>query len=140
MTLPAVGTDPRSVWPSKLNAHIAALAARVETLGGGAMTAPLPVIGNSEDTWGAMLNAYLTEMDGRVTTVESGGSGYDVGGYGDVYGDGTVVPSGAYTVTSNGLYKPNTGIIGWGALENTNIDLVETLTNRIVVLEEAMGE
>jgi hypothetical protein len=62
--------------------------------------------------------------------------GYDLGRYGDIYGDGATVPSGAYTLTAHGYFKkPNPAIVGWGGLENENLDAVEVMINKIIALE-----
>jgi len=138
-SLPTIGESP-STWPTKLNAYIAALTARVMALGGDPMTLPLPTVGDSEDAWGAILNDYLTELDSRVVTVESGsvGVGYDLGLYGDTYGSGTIVNSGAYELTAHSYFKkPNYAVVGWGGLFNENLDAVESMINKIIALEAA---
>jgi hypothetical protein len=37
----------------------------------------------------------------------------------------------------NGLIKPDYATVGWGGLENANLDTIETLIGRIVALEAA---
>ena len=39
------------------------------------MTAPLPVVGGSTDTWGTLLNEYLIEIEARISALESGVGG-----------------------------------------------------------------
>lgn len=75
----------------------------------------------------------------KVTLVEPAGpqgSGYDIGGYGEIYGDDTPVPETAYTLTAHGYFKkPHPAIVGWGGIMAENLDTVEVLTNKIIALE-----
>jgi hypothetical protein len=81
---------------------------------------------------------YDTNLVGTlVVSTASAESGFDLGGYGDTYGSNTAVASGAYTTTMNGLIKPDYATVGWGGLENANLDTIETLIGRIVALEAA---
>jgi hypothetical protein len=78
--LPIPYLDSRKVGFVKLNAYLTDLAAQVEALGGGSMTAPLPIVGDSEDTWGDLLNTYLTELEGRIATTAASGGGFPIYG------------------------------------------------------------
>jgi hypothetical protein len=107
------------------------------------MNTPLPIVNDSKNEWGEMVRANLLELSNAIDYIigtlagsGEGGSGYDIGGYGDTYGDSVTVPASAYTLLSSGLKQPNTAIVGWGAIENANLVIIEDLIDRVTVMEE----
>lgn len=73
------------------------------------------------------------------SNVGDGGSGYGLGGYGNIAWDTTTVTSGAYTTLSNGVKLPNYATVGWGTFLNDNFTLLNTLMDRVAVKEAEAG-